>query len=64
MLILSRRVGEKIVVVVPPSTAATEVTVEVTSVGASQIKLGLNAPKTVSIYRSELPPERRCIKTG
>jgi carbon storage regulator CsrA len=64
MLILSRRVNEKLVIVVPPSTAVTEVTVEVTSIGASQIKLGMHAPKTVSIYRDELPPERRCIKTG
>ena len=49
MLVLSRKVGERIVV-------GNGVTVVVLAVHGRQIRLGIEAPKDVSIRREELPP--------
>jgi carbon storage regulator len=47
MLILTRRVGETLVV-------GDDVTVTVLGVRGSQIRLGVNAPKEVSVHRKEI----------
>ena len=47
MLILSRKIGEKIII-------NDEIEIVVVDSNASGVKLGINAPKTVSIYREEL----------
>lgn len=47
MLILTRRVGETLVI-------GNEITVTVLSVKGNQVRIGINAPKTVSIHREEI----------
>lgn len=47
MLILTRRVGETLVV-------GDEITVTVLGVKGNQVRLGVNAPKDVSVHREEI----------
>jgi carbon storage regulator len=47
MLILSRRVGEKIMV-------GDEVTITVLEVKGGQVRLGFGAPKKIAVYREEI----------
>lgn len=47
MLILTRRIGETLMV-------GDEVTVTVLGVKGNQIRLGVNAPKDVEVHRSEI----------
>lgn len=47
MLILTRRVGETV-------SIGDEVTVTVLGVKGNQIRLGINAPKTVAVHREEI----------
>ena len=47
MLILTRRVGETVMI-------GDEVTVTVLRVKGNQVRLGVNAPKTVSVQREEI----------
>jgi len=47
MLILTRRVGEALVI-------DDEVTVTVLGVKGNQVRIGVNAPKTVSVHREEI----------
>ncbi|MDQ2639054.1 MAG: carbon storage regulator CsrA [Pseudomonadota bacterium] len=47
MLILTRRVGEAVVI-------GEEVTVTVLGVKGNQVRIGVNAPKTVSVHRDEI----------
>ncbi len=47
VLILTRRVGETIMI-------GDEVTVTVLRVKGNQVRLGVNAPKTVSVQREEI----------
>ena len=49
MLVLSRKVGERIVI-------GNGVTVMVLAVHGQQVRLGIEAPRDVSIRREELPP--------
>lgn len=47
MLILTRRVGESLIV-------GDEVTVTVLGVKGNQVRIGVNAPKDVSVHREEI----------
>jgi carbon storage regulator len=47
MLILTRRVGETLVI-------GDEVTVTVLGVRGNQVRLGVNAPKHVAVHREEI----------
>ena len=47
MLLITRRAGERIVV-------GDEITIEVVEVSGSQVRLGVRAPRSVSIYREEI----------
>ncbi|GAB7479175.1 carbon storage regulator CsrA [Enterobacter asburiae] len=47
MLILTRRVGETLMI-------GDEVTVTVLGVKGNQVRIGVNAPKEVSVHRAEI----------
>jgi len=47
MLILTRRVGETLII-------GDDVTVTVLGIKGHQVRLGINAPKTVSVHREEI----------
>ena len=47
MLILMRRAGETVMI-------GDEVTVTVLGVKGNQVRLGINAPKSVGVYREEI----------
>ncbi len=47
MLILTRRVGETVMI-------GNEVTVTVLGVKGNQVRLGINAPKDVAVHREEI----------
>jgi len=47
MLILTRRVGETVMI-------GNEVTVTVLGVKGNQVRVGVNAPKNVSVHREEI----------
>lgn len=47
MLILTRRVGETLII-------GDDVTITVLGIKGHQVRLGINAPKTVSVHREEI----------
>jgi carbon storage regulator len=58
MLILTRRVGETLMI-------GEEVTVTVLGVKGNQVRIGVNAPKEVSVHREEIydriKKEQSCV---
>ena len=57
MLILTRRVGETLVI-------GDEVTVTVLGVRGNQVRLGVNAPKDIAVHREEICQRIQNEKTG
>lgn len=57
MLILTRRVGETLMI-------GDDVTVTVLGVKGNQVRIGINAPKDVSVHREEIYERIRNEKAG
>ncbi|HCE39619.1 MULTISPECIES: carbon storage regulator CsrA [Alloalcanivorax] len=57
MLILTRRVGETLMV-------GDDVTVTVLGVKGNQVRIGVNAPKEVAVHREEIYQRIQHEKTG
>jgi carbon storage regulator len=49
MLVLSRKLGEKIII-------GDNIVVTVVKIDRNQIRLGIEAPQSVSVYREEIAP--------
>lgn len=57
MLILTRRIGETLMV-------GDEVTVTVLGVKGNQVRLGVNAPKDIAVHREEIYERIQTEKNG
>ncbi len=54
MLVLSRKLGEKVVI-------GEGIVLTVVKVDRNQVRLGIEAPKDVQVYREEIAPSRRPV---
>jgi carbon storage regulator len=57
MLVLSRKLGEKILI-------GDSIVLTVVKIDRNQIRLGIEAPSEVAIYREEISPTRTTDKVG
>lgn len=55
MLVLSRKLSEKIII-------GDNIVVTVVKIDRNQIRLGIEAPQDVPVYREEIAPSRLAIK--
>jgi carbon storage regulator len=51
MLVLSRKLGEKIII-------GDNIVITVVKIDRNQIRIGIEAPQSVPVYREEIAPER------
>lgn len=61
MLVLSRKLHEKIVLDVPPSAVSRRILVSVAEIDRGKVRLGFEADREVKVMRLELvqqPPQR------
>lgn len=56
-MVLSRKIGEKILV-------GDDIVLTVVKVDRNQIRLGIEAPRAVSVFREEIAPGRKKPDTG
>jgi carbon storage regulator len=56
MLVLSRKLGEKIVI-------GDNIIVTVVKIDRNQIRVGIEAPQDVPVYREEIAPQRAAKST-
>ena len=56
MLILTRKIGESLII-------DDQITVSVMDVKGNQVKLGVDAPKEIRVFREEISPRGRRDKT-
>lgn len=56
MLVLSRKLGEKIVI-------GDNIVITVVKIDRNQIRLGIEAPSEVPVYREEISPNRGAAKS-
>jgi carbon storage regulator len=54
MLVLSRKHLEKVIIDVPPSKTVTKIVVQVVDIQAGKIRLGIEAPRDVPVWRQEI----------
>lgn len=52
MLVLSRKLGEKIII-------GNDIVVTVVKIDRNQVRIGIEAPSEVAVYREEICPSRR-----
>ncbi len=57
MLILTRRVGESLMI-------GDDINVTVLGIRGNQVRIGVNAPKEVAVHREEIPPRTQQEKSG
>ena len=57
MLVLSRKLGEKIVI-------GDNIVVTVVKIDRNQIRIGIEAPHEIPVYREEIAPVRLAPETG
>ena len=57
MLVLSRKVGEKIAI-------GSDITITITEITRGKVKVGIEAPKSVVILRHEVPDFRKVAEEG
>jgi len=57
MLVLSRRLGERIVI-------NSNITITVVSVQNGKIRLGIDAPREVPVWRDEITGKTECVVTA
>ena len=57
MLVLSRKLGEKIMI-------GDSIVLTVVKIDRNQIRLGIEAPSNVAIYREEISPSRTDLPLG
>ena len=60
MLVLSRKSGESVQL----GGAAGEIVIKVIDLGGGRVRLGIEAPKSVTIVRSELGPRPPVTREG
>lgn len=62
MLVLSRKCGEKVMIVVPPSDKEVVIEVTLVELRPDRARIGFEAPRSVSIHRQEIYDEMRSYK--
>ncbi len=55
MLVLSRKLGEKIVI-------GDNIVITVVKIDRNQIRIGIEAPSEISVYREEIAPQKASAK--